>query len=138
MIRLEVDTHRKEEIIDITNLVQAAVARTGADEGMCFLNIPHTTAALTVNSVKDPATGEDILDALDQIAPIRRAWKHIGNPADAEAHVKATLVGLFLALPIEEGALRIGPNQSVLLCEFDGPRKRQLDVTILSGHTSEQ
>ena len=128
MEELAISTHTKAEFIDITDLVQQAVAKTGVTDGLCFVYCPHTTAGLTINENADPAVARDILTALNSIAPSARGWTHAeGN---APAHIKASLIGSSVSVAIEGGRLRLGTWQGIFLCEFDGPRRRKVWLRI--------
>ena len=96
--------------------------------------VPHTTAAITINSALDPTTPLDIVDELRRIVPTRVDFRHqYDTPADAAGHVKATLVGHSVLLVIDNGDLLIGGSQSILFCEFDGPRSRRVQVKVMAG-----
>jgi secondary thiamine-phosphate synthase enzyme len=124
MKRLEVSSGRGEELVDITSRVREAVRRSGVREGTCVVYCPHTTAGVTINEHADPAVADDLLAALGRLVPDGGPWKHAeGN---SPAHVKASLVGASVALPIDEGDLALGTWQGVFLCEFDGPRTRHV------------
>jgi len=130
MEEISVSTHRKDEFIEITGLVQRAVEKSGLEEGTCFIYCPHTTAGLTINENADPSVVYDILTALDSLAPQGRGWTHAeGN---APAHIKASLVGNSLQVAFEDGKLRLGTWQGIFLCEFDGPRRRKIWLRISS------
>lgn len=126
---IEIETTSKNELVDLTEQICEIVTQSNIKEGICLIYCPHTTAGLAINSIADPLSGDDLLDVLDQVAPQRRAWKHHGNPPDADGHVKTVFTGSSLTLPIVDSVLRKGQYQSLLLCEFDGPRKRQVFVT---------
>ena len=128
------DTPRGDALVDITALVQGAIDESGVLAGLCAIVIPHTTAAITINSGLDPATPNDILADLKRLVPTRVDFEHqYDTPADAAGHIKATLVGHSLTLVIEEGKLLLGHSQSIMFYEFDGPRKRRAQVKILGG-----
>jgi secondary thiamine-phosphate synthase enzyme len=129
---IDFETKEKNELVDLTAQIRDLVAASSTIEGICLVYCPHTSAGLATNSIADPNSGEDLLDVLDQVAPQRRAWKHHGNPPDADGHVKSVLTGSFLAIPISDNELKNGKYQSILFCEFDGPRKRQVYVTLQS------
>jgi len=130
MEEIAISTHKKSEFIDITHLIQQAVTRSGVEEGTCFIYCPHTTAGLTINEHADPAVANDILTALDAIAPQGRGWTHAeGN---APAHIKASLIGNSLQVAFERGKLLLGTWQGIFFCEFDGPRKRRIWLRIAS------
>ncbi len=128
MNELSVPTHRKTEFVEITELVQRAVAESGLTDGICFIYCPHTTAGLTINENADPSVAFDIITALDSLVPQGRGWTHAeGN---APAHIKASLIGNSLQVAFEQGRLRLGTWQGIFLCEFDGPRRRSVWIKI--------
>lgn len=124
-----VRTTRREEMVDVTEHVETAVARSDVREGLAVVWVPHTTAGVTVNEVADPSVVRDILAALERLAPLYVGWEH--REGNSDAHVKATLVGSSVAIPVHDGALVLGTWQAVFLCEFDGPRQRRLAVSVL-------
>lgn len=131
---LTIETPPGDALLDITEPVKTAVAESGATAGLCVIVLPHTTAAITVNSALDPATLEDIVTELQRLAPKRVDFAHqYDTPADAAGHIKATLLGQSVTLPIADGELLLGHSQSILFCEFDGPRKRRAQVKIIGG-----
>ncbi len=130
MVEVALKTHRTCELLEITQKIQSAVDASGAQEGICFIFCPHTTAGLLINEHADPDVGQDILSFLEELVPTNRAWTHAeGN---APAHVKATLVGNSLQVAFEEGRLLLGTWQGIFFCEFDGPRRRRIWVQVLS------
>lgn len=127
-------TPRGDALVDITAHVQQVIDESGVHAGLCAIVVPHTTAAITVNSALDPATPNDILADLKRLVPTRVDFEHqYDTPADAAGHIKATLIGHSLTLAIEEGRLLLGHSQSIMFYEFDGPRSRQVQVKILGG-----
>ena len=134
MHEIKLDTPRGDALIDITAQVKALVAESGVQEGMCALFVPHTTAAITVNSAIDTATLTDIVTDLRRLVPTRVDFVHqYDTPADAAGHIKAALVGHSATLILAGGKLMLGSSQSVLFYEFDGPRARKVQVKILEG-----
>jgi secondary thiamine-phosphate synthase enzyme len=129
-MQLTVKTHAQIEMIDVTAQVQQLLAAHGAQEGLCMLYVPHTTAAVTINENADPSVREDILMVLNQIVPWKAAYRHAeGN---SPAHVKASLMGASQIVRIENGRLALGTWQGIFFCEFDGPRTRKMDVTMIA------
>jgi secondary thiamine-phosphate synthase enzyme len=129
---ITIDTPPKESLLDITAQVQEVVQTSGIVEGICLLFVPHTTAGLTLNSVVDPATTQDIRDEIRRLVPTRVDFQHIyDTPADAAGHIKSTLVGASLSLIITGGKLLLGGSQGVVFCEFDGPRTRKVCVKLV-------
>lgn len=130
MDTITLDTHAWEELIDITPQVREIVAASGVDEGLCHLWCRHTTAALTVNENSDPDVKHDILMALSRI--IGRDWPFLHSEGNSPAHLKSSLLGCELTLPVQHGDLALGRWQGVLFCEFDGPRRdRMVDVSVI-------
>ncbi|MCY3581473.1 MAG: secondary thiamine-phosphate synthase enzyme YjbQ [Chloroflexi bacterium] len=131
---IDLETPPGDCLVDFTAQAQAVVAESGIDSGLCALITPHTTAGLTINSALDAATPEDIIAELRRLVPTRVDFAHqYDTPADAAGHIKAALVGHSLLLPIAAGRLLLGGSQSLLFCEFDGPRSRQVQVKIIRG-----
>lgn len=127
---LTVKTNSKTELIDITAEVEKMIQSEGLDHGLCFLFVPHTTAAVTINEYADPSVKADILMALNKIVPWNEAYRHLeGN---SPAHIKTSLVGSSEMIAVEKGRLSLGTWQGVFFCEFDGPRSRKLHVRLLS------
>jgi len=134
LFTLEVETHSGQEMILLTDQVQELIKRAGVKEGLCFLFVPHVTAALTINSYLDPNTSLDLVDEVDRVIPTRVDFHHIlDTPADASAHVKSSLIGSDLTLIIHAGLLLLGASQGIFFWEFDGPRSRKVMVKIIEG-----
>lgn len=132
--RIDLQTARGESLVDISLHLREAVQQAGVTEGICVVFVPHTTAAITVNSALDPATPQDIIHDLKRLVPTRVDFIHqYDTPADASGHIKAALIGHSLTLIIAGGKLVLGSSQSVLFYEFDGPRQRQVQVKIIAG-----
>jgi len=129
-MRIEVRTSRREEFVDITRAVAEKVAESGAASGVAVVSCPHTTAGITVNENADPDVVRDLLAALERLAPRSAGWHHAEGNADA--HVKATLVGSSATIPVASGRLALGTWQAVYLGEFDGPRTRSVLVTVVA------
>ena len=125
--RIHIISRAHERLEDITHQVTQAVGRLKVDEGLCHLYVPHTTAGIVVNENADPDVGRDILERLDALVPRNGRYHHAeGN---AHAHIKASLVGQSVTIPIEGGKLALGRWQGIYLAEFDGPRERTVIVT---------
>jgi len=126
----QVRTSGKTELIDMTHSVQEAVQKTGVKEGICFIFVPHTTAAITINEHADPSVSRDIVMELNKIVPFEDRYHHMeGN---SPAHIKASLVGSSETVLIESGRLALGTWQGIFFCEFDGPRNRKVYVKVIS------
>jgi secondary thiamine-phosphate synthase enzyme len=131
LFTLEVRSSRREELINVTGEVRAAVSRSGVSEGLCHLWVPHTTAAVCVNEAADPSVVRDILNHLRQAVPERGDYRHLEGNSDA--HIKSVLVGAGETIPVQAGQLVLGTWQGVFFCEFDGPRTRRLHVKVTAG-----
>lgn len=130
-MRFEIHTQRREQMVDITREIKDAVEASGVPRGRVLVYCPHTTAAVTVNEAADPDVPADILAGLAALVPAEGPWRH--REGNSDAHLKATLVGASVDIPIIEGRLALGTWQGVFLCEFDGPRVRSLTVSVCAG-----
>jgi len=127
MHSLTIRTHRKREILDITDRVEALLREQhGGQSGVCHLVVLHTTAALTTADL-DPGTDADMLDAFEQMIPTLK-YRHPHDPAHVPDHILSALVGTSLGLLAENGSLILGTWQRVILLELDGPRQREIAV----------
>jgi len=126
---LSVKTRERTEMIDITSDINQIIQKSGTDQGLCMIFVPHTTAAVTINESADPSVKSDILMILNQIIPGEAIYRHLeGN---SPAHIKSTLVGASELIAIENRRLILGTWQGIFFCEFDGPRTRKVDVRII-------
>lgn len=131
MQEIRVRTHCRAELIDITDEVARAVSSAGLREGWVTVFVTHTTAGITINENADPDVGADILAALEQIVPRRGSYRH--GEGNADSHVKASLMGSSVTVPVAAGKLTFGAWQGIYLCEFDGPRTRRVVVQTVAG-----
>jgi len=126
---LTVQTNQRNEMIDITTKVAAAVAKSGVDVGTAIVFCPHTTAGITINENADPDVTHDILLTLEELIPHhRKGYRH--GEGNSDAHVKSSLVGSSQTVLIRNGQLELGIWQAVYFCEFDGPRSRKVHLRI--------
>lgn len=122
-------TRSRTTTVDITTRVRDAVRGSGIAEGLCIVATRHTTTGIFVNENADPAVRGDLLSHLEALVPRSDAFRHAEGNADA--HIKAVLVGSSITLPVHRGDLDLGTWQGVYLAEFDGPRERHLTVTVV-------
>jgi secondary thiamine-phosphate synthase enzyme len=127
--RLSVRTERREQMLDITDALAGAITELGVDEGAVLVHVPHTTAAVTVNEGYDPDVAADVLAHLAAIVPVSPSFAHAEGNSDS--HIKAILVGCAHPIAVDGGLPALGRWQRVFLCEFDGPRTREVWVTPL-------
>jgi secondary thiamine-phosphate synthase enzyme len=118
-------------LVDITARVQAAVKESGVRSGICVVYVPHTTAGVIINEGYDPDVASDITATLSKLVPAGDRYAH--SEGNADAHVKASLVGTSQTIPVEDGRPALGRWQAIFLCEFDGPRERRCTVSVLPG-----
>ena len=132
MHEFDVRTDQHAQFVSITGQVQDAVASLGIRDGAVLVHVPHTTAAVTVNEGADPDVVTDLLRRLEALVP----WS---DPADrhgegnSAAHLKSSLFGCDQMLPVKDGKLVLGTWQTVYFCEFDGPRRRRVQVFPAAG-----
>ena len=129
---LTVKTNARTEFIDITREInQLMVASDTPESGLCFVYVPHTTAAVTINESADPSVKRDILKVLNEVVPWEAGYNHLeGNSA---AHIKSSLIGASEWIAVEKKRLVLGTWQGLFFCEFDGPRTRKVHLRFLPG-----
>jgi secondary thiamine-phosphate synthase enzyme len=129
---ISLSTERRTQLVEITREVQDAL--DGADGASAvLLFVPHTTAGLTINEHADPAVARDLERAMERIVGDDWGWEHIeAGEENAPSHVRASLAGPQVLVPVEEGRLALGTWQGIFFCEFDGPRRRKVYVTPLT------
>ena len=124
-----VSTRDRNQMIDITSQVCSIVEQSGITDGDVIVYCPHTTAAITINENADPSVLHDILLTLEELMPQSRAgYRHYEGNSDS--HCKSSLVGCSEQIMIKGGSMTLGTWQGVFLCEFDGPRSRNVVVQV--------
>lgn len=128
MTVLDVQTYQTSAMINVTRQVRDVLSQSGAREGIAIVHCPHTTAGMTINENADPDVVRDLLRALDALVPDME-YRHMeGN---SPAHLKASLMGSSVTVPVAGGDLALGTWQGIYFCEFDGPRHRKYCVQII-------
>ncbi len=126
---ITIPTSTHTQILDITSQVQKVVRESGIAEGLCCIFVPHTTAGITINENADPSVKQDIIMELNKVIPFNDNYSHLeGNAA---AHIKASIVGSSINVPVKNNNLLLGTWQGICFCEFDGPRQRKFYVKII-------
>ena len=125
-----VRTSVRNEMLDVTDRVAKLVRSQNMLEGMAIVYVPHTTAAVTINENADPDVKHDMLLKLERLIPKDEGYYQHGE-GNSDSHVKTSLVGNSVTVLIEGGRLVLGRWQGVYLCEFDGPREREMVVKCL-------
>ncbi|MDA8432962.1 MAG: secondary thiamine-phosphate synthase enzyme YjbQ [Nitrospiraceae bacterium] len=135
MVRyINVKSRTRTEFIDITDKVQEVLKEAGIVSGICYLYVPHTTAAVTVNEGADPSVQRDIQALLNKLVPFEGDYHH--REGNSSAHIKASLIGTSETVLVDEGRLVLGTWQSVFFCEFDGPRHRRVALKCIGDKKS--
>jgi len=129
MMRYTIATPRRECMVNLDGILQEALRTSGVQEGLCHVFVPHTTAALTINENADPDVQRDILVHLRRMIPRDGDFHH--GEGNSDAHIKSVLTGQGVTLIVSGGVLQLGTWQSVFLCEFDGPRTREVWIQIV-------
>jgi len=131
MTVIPVQTHRRQEIIDLTPSIHKALAQLKAASGILLVYSPHTTAGITVNENADPSVKADITRHLNKLVPEDASFTH--SEGNADAHIKGTLVNFSQSFIVEDGKVQLGTWQGIFFMEFDGPRRREVWVTFTPG-----
>jgi secondary thiamine-phosphate synthase enzyme len=128
---IQVTTERKTQLLDITAQVRQAVG-SDAQGSAALVYVPHTTAGVTINEKIDPDLLDDFEMALAGIVDDGWSWKHVdADGPNAPSHVRASMVGPQVLVPLNAGELALGTYQGIFFCEFDGPRTRKVYVSTL-------
>ncbi len=128
-IKINIKTHNKKQIIDITEEVQNYVNSLNIEKGLVNVFILHTTSAITTADL-DPGTDLDMLDAFEAIIP-KLKYRHPHNPRHAPDHILSSIIGSSVIVPIEDGELLLGTWQRIVLVELDGPRDRNVILSFI-------
>ena len=126
---LYVSTRKLKQVVDLTPRINTIIRRERIQKGLCFLCVTHTTASLTTGEIGE-GTEQDFLQIIEQMIP-QIAFRHAHDPSHAWSHMASSILGPSLTLPLSAGKLILGTWQSVMLVELDGPRKREIHVTVI-------
>jgi secondary thiamine-phosphate synthase enzyme len=128
---LKFHTKKRREFVHITPQVEAAVAKSGIQEGLALVSAMHITAAVYVND-NESGLIHDITEWLEQLAPAKPEYRHHQTGEDnADAHLKNLILHHQVLLPITKGRLDLGPWQAVFYAEFDGQRDKRVIVKLI-------
>jgi secondary thiamine-phosphate synthase enzyme len=119
-----VQTSARAQLLDVTAILSRELAASKLMNGICRVYVPHTTAGVTINENADPDVITDILAGLEKFVPVQGNYRHAEGNSDA--HIKASLMGFSVMVPVIDGRLALGTWQGVYFCEFDGPRRRKM------------
>lgn len=124
---------RKNDVFSLTEQIEAIVAESGVQEGICIVHVPHTTAGVTITSKWDETDFSDIKSEMRRIVPTRVDFAHqFDTPEDAAGHIKSILIGANMTLIVHEGKLLLGSSQGIFFLEFDGPRSRKCQIKVIA------
>lgn len=127
-ISFEVRTQRRAQLVDVTERVAEAIAKSQVQNGICHVFVPHTTAGVTINEGADPDVARDIESHLAELVPKEAEFQHAEGNSDS--HIKTVLIGPVCDAPVRNGQLALGTWQAIFLCEWDGPRTRRVEVAV--------
>lgn len=127
---MEIQTSNRTELIDITDQVRDTVRKSGIKDGVCVISTRHTTSGVIINE-NERGLKRDILDMLEVLVPENKNYVHNQIDNNADAHLRAILLGMSAVVPIENGHLVLGTWQSIFFVELDGPRTRNVNVKIM-------
>jgi secondary thiamine-phosphate synthase enzyme len=122
---ISIATDSKRQVVDITEDVQSYVS----GEGLVNIFLKHTTAAVTIADL-DPGTDQDYLNAIEAMTP-KQSWRHPHDPSHFPDHLWSAVIGPSVSLPFNDGQLQLGSWQRVVLIELDGPRERELEISVI-------
>ena len=127
---IRIRTEEKKAVVDLTARVESALKESQVASGVCTVFVAHTTAALTTGEIGE-GTEKDFLDVVEKLIP-RIQFRHAHDPSHAWSHMAASLIGPSVTIPVSEGSLVLGTWQAIMLVELDGPRERQVYVSVVS------
>ncbi|MGI6421270.1 MAG: secondary thiamine-phosphate synthase enzyme YjbQ [Syntrophomonadaceae bacterium] len=127
MFTIKLKSREKNQLIDITDQIQKLAREQGQDQAACLVFVPHTTAGVTINENADPDVKRDLIMGLNQLIPDTMDFRH--REGNSDAHIKASLIGSSVTIPLKDGRLMLGTWQGIFFAEFDGPRNRSIVVS---------
>ncbi|MGQ9465949.1 MAG: secondary thiamine-phosphate synthase enzyme YjbQ [bacterium] len=127
--KIKISTNERCELIDITTEIKRIIEKEKIKNGIVHIFCPHTTGAITINENYDPSVKDDIVETLSKLIPYCSAYSH--TEGNADAHIKASIIGSSRTVFVENGKLQLGTWQGIFFCEFDGPRTREIWLKII-------
>lgn len=126
---INVKSNSRNELVDVTDQINSELSEMGISDSIICIFVPHTSAAITINEGADPSVRHDIISTLSRLIPKDAGYHHMEGNSDA--HLKSSMIGASICLPVEDGQLVLGTWQAVYFCEFDGPRHRRVGIKAL-------
>ncbi len=130
MKEIRIQSKKRNEMIDITNIIQDAVEDENIIDGFAIIYIPHTTAGITINEGADPSVQKDIINTLERLIPENNNYQHMEGNSDA--HIKASILGSSTIVLIKNKEIILGTWQHIFFYEGDGPRNRRVIIDCFS------
>jgi secondary thiamine-phosphate synthase enzyme len=131
---INLKTHQREELVDITPQIEAVVGSSGVQNGLVALYAQGATAAIMIQENWDNSVQRDVVDLLRRLIP-QGVWQHDQQDGNGDSHLKSGLVGPSETIPLIDGKLGLSQWQNIFFCEFDGPRRdRRVVCTVLQSH----
>ena len=125
------NTSQRQEFVRITDEIARIVTASGVKEGMALVSAMHITAGVYVNDWEDGLIA-DFQTWLERLAPAGQPYRHHQTGEDnADAHLKRTIMGHQVIVPITNGTLDLGPWEQVFYAEFDGQRRKRVIVKVM-------
>ena len=124
MDTIRINTDQRNQLIDISDAISKVIKASGVNNGTCYIYVPHTTAAITINENADRTVLTDILQVLSRLVPRDSKYQH--REGNSDAHIKASIMGSSVTVFVKNASLVLGTWQGIFFCEFDGPRQRQV------------
>ncbi|MCL4427385.1 MAG: secondary thiamine-phosphate synthase enzyme YjbQ [Deltaproteobacteria bacterium] len=124
-----VRTGKRTELINITKTIEDFIFKSSNPAGLCFVYSPHTTTGIIINEAYDPDVAFDINLFLNNLAPKNNNYRHAEGNSDA--HIKAAIIGNSRMTPYSGNKLNLGRWEGIFLCEFDGPRQRNINLILI-------
>lgn len=128
-MKITIETSEKEEVFDITEQIEKVVRAQNKEDGVCNVFVAHTTCAITTADL-DPGTDLDTLEFLRKIVPVME-FRHPHDPEHTPDHILSSIIGSSVSIPFENKKLALGTWQRVILIELNGPREREVHITVL-------
>jgi secondary thiamine-phosphate synthase enzyme len=122
--RIKISSHHREELIDITEQVKAAVRHAGLENGLVNVYAQGATGAIMIQENWDDSVQTDVVNLLREMIP-KGVWLHDQQDGNGDSHLKAGLVGPSETIPVIDGKLGLSTWQNIFFCEFDGPREQR-------------
>ena len=128
MKTITVSTRKNDQIVDITEVIEAYLQETPREDGLCSIFVSHTTCALTTADL-DPGTDLDFIDALRRLLP-DISYRHPHDPSHTPDHILSSIIGPSVTIPYRNRRLLLGTWQRIVLVELSGPRRRTLHISL--------